>query len=484
MLPFATEFPVKRVENNSAFIAEIITWLRGTSYSTILAASAEKELDTDNAHLRSENGEELRIRVLGSDSVADAIGFRHDFPDRDGRLWRTEGVLKRKVTDDEQDLIRLRTQCIAMRAGAHLESPKKPYLIKSLIKGGWGGRDATLVVSDQPVWLEDSEDGLATARAVTLGEATKSLPTIYVSATGDREWLVNRDVIEKLAYDLGGVAHVVVEPSRAFSFSLRDETGGDNAYGGALGLAIPARGIVSRYFIGWQISNIRDLVAAAKTAALSLRGQMPSRGWDWTELQEQALRAQRERDKAKLNQQEIEELYETEICNLKEKIIQLEQEIQDRSDSLKSDAGEGDVFSPILEKIGPEIYPGEMLDRLRYAANTTLLNADQSGLDSRSQAILKRIVDKISPSAALKELKTDIDRATKDPGRVSTQVVSLLGRHGYQQKAEKKHVRLEARKGYDGLTSITLSKTPGDYRGLKNLRNQIEKSLGINKLLF
>lgn len=482
MLPFATEFPVKPIENRAAFVAEVIAWLRGTAYSTVLASESNKELDGENVHIRSENGEELRLREHREGGDWSAIGFRHDFPDNEGRLWRTEAVLRRPAVEEKNDLLRLRTQCLATRAGVRLDTPRKPYLIKSLLKGGWGGTDAHLTVTDKPTWLQDDEVGLGTARLVTLGDATRWLPSIYVSATGQGAWLLSQSEIEKLAYDLGGIAHVVVEPNRAFSFRLRDATEGRNAYGGTVGLSVPSHGVVRRYYLGWQIEDGRGLATAIRVAAANLRSQMPAFGWDWTELQEQALRAQRERDRSRLSAEESEQLFVEEIENLQDKIRQLEQQLSSYPvDSVGTDDAEFSTDN-LVGRIGPEVYSGEISDRLRFAAKTTLSVAEQIGLDERSRAILQRIVDRLPLSPALGELSQDLARATKDPKRVASELISLLGRHGYSEKSDNKHIRLEANKGYDGLDAITLPKTPSENRGLKNLRKQIERTLGLTKL--
>ena len=482
MLPFSTEFPVRALNNRAAFVAEVTAWLRGTSYSTVLASDSERDLDSENAHLRSPTGEELRLRELNLADDWHAIGFRHYFPDTEGRLWQTEGVLRRSAAEGEQDLVRLRTHCIARDPGARLESPRKPYLIKALLKNGWGGADALFAVSDQPFWLGDTDEGVATARAVTRGEATKWLPTVYISAASGGAWLLSQREIEKLAYDLGGIAHVVVEPNRAFSFDLRDKTEGRNAYGGTVGLSAPGQGIVRRYYLGWQIQDGRELAAAVRAAASSLRGQMPASGWDWTELQEQALRAQRKRDRNRLTAAESEQLYIEEIENLQDKIRQLKDQLSARpADSVGTDEGEFSTEN-LVSRLGPEVYSGEISDRLRLAAKTTLSVMDQVGLDTRSKTILQRVVDRLPVSPALSELSEDLARATKDPKRVASELTSLLGRHGYFEKSDNKHIRLQAAKGFDGLESITLPKTPSENRGLKNLRKQIERTLGITKL--
>jgi len=482
MHPFSTEFPVRSSDNRAAFVTEVIAWIYGMQHQTVLSSSSERELDKENAHIESKTGEVLRMRELRSNDNWNAIGARHDLPDDLGRVWRTECVLGRSAAEGGQDLVRLRTQCIAKAPEARFETPRKPYLIKALLKNGWGGTDQRFTVSDQPVWLESNDVGLATAKSVTLGEAAKWLPVVYISATGNSSWFLSQQEIEKLAYDLGGIAHVVVEPNRAFSFDLRDETQARNAYGGTIGLSAPGQGFIRRYYLGWQIQEGKELASAVRAAASALRSQMPAFGWDWTDLQEQALRAQRERDKNRLTAAESEKLHLEEIENLQDKIRELEQQL-----SVRPAAGVGTdeaEFSNdnLVQRVGPEIYDGEISDRLRFAAKTTLSVEEQTGLDKRSKTILQRVVELLPASPALGELSQDLERATKDPKRLANQLTSLLSRHGYSQKSDNKHIRLEPRNGYDGLELITLPKTPSENRGLRNIRKQIERNLGITKL--
>lgn len=482
MVPFSTEFPVTPHDNRAAFVAEVVAWIGGMQHQKVLSNVSQAELDGANVHIRSPSGEELRMRELLSDNGWAAIGIRHDLPDDQGRLWRTECVLKRGAAESAQDVVRLRTHCVATRPGVQLDTPKKPYLIKALLKNNWGGQDHRLSVSDEPVWIEDNEAGLTFAKAVTLGEAAKWLPIVYVSASRNSSCVLSERDIEKLAFDLGGIAHVVVEPNRAFSFPLRDETQGRNAYGGAIGLSVPGQGVVRRYYLGWQIDDGKALAKAVIAAATSLRSQMPAIGWDWTELQEQALRKQREREKESLTEAEWNQLHKQEIDNLREKIRELEQQLEQiRSERIISDDSE---FSSknFISRIGPEIYSGEISDRLRFAASATLSFSEQIGLDKRSKAVLQRVVERLPPSPACFELSQDITRATKDPKRVATQLTSLLTRHGYYKKSDNKHIRLEAESSYVGLDAITLPKTPSENRGLTNLRKQIEQTLGLTKL--
>jgi len=482
MTTLATEFPVNPISDRGAFVAQVIGWLRGASYSTVLDEPRDAELGGDAAHIRAPNGEELRLRELGSDGVLEAMGFRHEFPDKEGRLWRTEAVLRRSISGNGQDLVRIRTECVARRPGVRLEFPRKPYLVKMILQDGWGGKDGELSVSDRPLWVTDDEAGLKTAKAVTIGEASRYLPVIYVSAMGASNWLLSPDQTNKLAFDVGGIAHVVVEPNRAFSFRLRDLTDGQNVYGGTLGIALPGRGIVRRYYLGFRFPDVEDLLAIVRQVSVSIRTHMPAEGWDWTELQEQALRQQRERDRNRLSNADIERLYEEEIANLQDRIRQLEGQIAARSPEEESDSDDRLLPAFLVNKLGPEIYPGEFSDRLRLAAKECGSRAEQIGLDRRSKFVLDAIAARLPRSPALSELLEDLQRATKDPKRVASELTKLLLRHGYREKADNKHIRLEAKKEYDGLDAITIPKTPSDHRGLKNLSKQVERTLGISKL--
>ncbi|WP_152927758.1 hypothetical protein [Komagataeibacter europaeus] len=297
MRPFSTEFPVKSTMTRSDFISSVVTWLEGMQHSTVLHFGNIKDLDKESADFRSNTGEVLRVREFIANGDWQAIGFRYDYPDEEGRLWRTEGVLKQMGNKEKYNLVRFRSQCLAKVPEARLHTPKKPFLIKSLLKNGWGDKDKMLTISDQPFWLTNTPDSLKLAQSIVLGNATEWLPIVYISANNKNSWCLSQSDIKSLAYYLGGVAHIVVEPDRSFSFSLRDISNGRNVYDGAIGLSVPGQGIIKRYNIGWYIQDEKELLAKIKIAAGNIRSHLPSKGWDWTELQEQVLQALRTHEK-------------------------------------------------------------------------------------------------------------------------------------------------------------------------------------------
>lgn len=477
--PFITEFPVEPV-TTADFISQVIAWLRGMATSTVLEQYSVGDLAGESANLRAITGEELHLRQ--SSDEGRAVGFRHDMPDQMGRLWRTEAVLSYGHAPAKSSLVRIRTQCLARELGARLENPRKPYFVKQILQDGWGGLDGALRVTDQANWLSDDDEGLLLATESVLGRSTSALPVVYISATGPAKWLLSTIEIEKLAYDLGGIAHVVVEPSRAFSFGLRDQTDGKNPYGGSIALSAPGRGVIRRLHFGWLFDDSADLVNAIRSAAFEHGSYITARGWDWTELQEQALRAQRERERGRTSAEEIEQLYKEEIASLQERIKEMQGQLSALAEGHDTSRRVEFPVEQIIKRIGPEIYRGELLDRLHLAARIAFKMADQIGLDERSRYVLGEVNSKLPWSPELSHLEEGLRRATKDAKRISAEVVALLGRHGYSQKSDNKHIRLEANETFGGLGTITIPKTPSDSRGLANQRTQIEKTLGLTSL--
>lgn len=475
---FATEFPVVAPEGIGAFVAKVVVWLRGNESSTVLSDNVDCDLDGESPLIRARSGEELRFRRFADEELGEAVGFRHDLPDSDGRIWRTEGVLRRSHTPNGCDLLRFRSQCFARDTGARLETPRKPYLIKSLIQEGWGALDGIWKVDDQPIWLRDDDAGIEAAVSATTGDTNAYLPVVYISALSTGVWSISRDQISKLAFDLGGVAHVCVEPSREFSFVLRERTSGRNVYAGTIGVALPARGVVRRFYLGGALAAPAALANAVRDTACGLRSQMPAEGWDWTELQEQSLRLQRRREKSRLSLAETEKLYEDEIAALQEQLAEA------RASKAANEIATAPAvdFAGMTGQIGPEIYPGELVDRLRLAVILASARSEEVGLDPRSKFVFDGLAAS-PPSSALLALVEEIKRCTKDPSRMSGDLSLLLSRHGYDQKSQKNHVKMEPVSGFGGLESITIAKTPSDIRGLKNMRKQVERILGLTKLL-
>ncbi|MFT3688035.1 hypothetical protein [Paenirhodobacter sp.] len=85
-------------------------------------------------------------------------------------------------------------------------------------------------------------------------------------------------------------------------------------------------------------------------------------------------------------------------------------------------------------------------------------------------------------SLAFAELRKELERAVKGGSRFAADVQRFLERYGYRLTAQNTHLKFEAKSGCQGLQTITVMKTPSDYRGQKNTKSQIEEILGITTI--
>lgn len=307
---------------------------------------------------------------------------------------------------------------------------------------------------------------------------------VYISATGHEDWIFTEGQIEKLAFDLGGLAHVIVEPSRNFSFKLRDRSDGRNVFGASVGVSLPKQGFVKRFFLGRQFRKSSEILDAVRGAVTFSRSHMPATGWDWTDFQEQIFKRQRAALSASVSQSDADQLLEdfsAQLADLQAENRQLKDQVNyqvsEEIPSIHSYNNSGNVLDGIVK----EIYPGEVVDRIRLAAKIAISVADAKGIDKRSLAVWEALYEQLDRTPALDELLSDLSRATKDPKRMASDVSDLLSRHGFS-KSNGAHVKLEPRSGFVGLGNIISAKTPSDKRGMINFRKDIEKILGISNL--
>lgn len=477
MSQFSTEFLVSDGLTNAAFAARVLAWLRGMKHARLLDTAMQRELEGDDTRLEGEF-EELRLRALGRDLEWQATGCRYDYRER-GRIWRTEAVLRR--LGPSGNLLRVTAQCLAEDTGARLERPKRPHLIRIFLEDDLACDDGLFRPSLTPHFLLAGEIGLATAEAIIQGTATVRLPVIYLSALDTGGLAFDLKTVAKMAQDLAGVAHVVCEPSREFSFDLRDYVGGGNVYNGTVAIALPGEGFVRRGYVGRSIPDAAALREYVEDSAFALRSAMPTKqGWDWIELQDQLIRHQREAEKKRLSTSETEALWLEEVANKDERIAILEAELKEIRAAYRDQCSEQRDI--VFQGACPEIYPGEHVDRIRAALEFCIEKGADAGWDRRSLAVFADLMQVIPPSSALHELRQDLQRATRDPARLNAEMRKLLQRHGYMFKSDNGHSRMAAAAGFVGLDSITLMNTPSDRRGLDNLRSDVEKILGIPKL--
>lgn len=352
-----------------------------------------------------------------------------------------------------------------------------------MLADGWAGEDTLLAVGEVPYALGDDQDGIDLAAAIASGTASEHLPVVYISCANDDSHALSEEAIDALAFQLGGIAHVVVEPSRSFSFRLKEVCDGTNVYAGSVGIYLPRKGLVRRLFLGGYLPTRKDLFSEISKEVTRLRSLMAQSGsCDWVQLQEKHLRALRERQRNEVSSEEYSILMEAEIEAKDELIIRLQEELSAAREAQPVAASEGILDDAFVSGIGPELFEGEFSDRVRLALVESVRNERNNGLDKRSLAVYQAMLQLSEFSGRASALENEIGAACKDAKRISRELPSVLQKLGYERKSEKKHIRMEAREEIIGLESVTIPKTPGERRGLKNQKSQISNTLGLKRL--
>lgn len=475
MNQFATEYPAKTGLTKATFVAAAIAWVRGIAKSNVLANADAADFYDDEAQLQTADGEVFALKSYESDTSR-VYGVRFELPDKQDRGWRTECIYTELGS---RAFLRVRGQCVAYTPAATILTPKKPYIVRQSISDGWGGSDGLFVVRETPHLLSNADVEIATA--VVNGSATNFLPCAYISRGQQNKLPVD---VDRLAISLSGICHVIVEPSRAFSFDLMEASSRKNPYGGSIGIIAPGGGELARINSVSKTSLFFDLCQDVSVRFLSALA--PKSGWEWHDLQEAQARHLRKRAMEGSSQvlEEYEELVQEEISAKDEQIARLKERLETEIARNASPLLDSLDLLPkeLCDQIGSEIYEGEFSDRLRFFVDTA---SKQTSLpvDPRTKEFAKRFVEKTSSSGKANQLTSQIKAASKDGNQMPKQLGQLLVGLGYTKSQDGKHLKFTPKQDLFGLPTETLPSTPSDsQRGGKNRGNEVANSLSLKSL--
>jgi hypothetical protein len=474
---FATEFPVKNNVSEAMFMAEAIAWIRGIKKSFVLNDVDVKEFEEDDARIESASGEVLSFKKV-NDSNLSVIGVRHELPDDHGRVWRTECVLTK---NNSKAYFRVRGQCVARDPQANILRPRKPHLIRQAVEGGWATNDGPFEVLAKAHYL--TEKDLSFAEDLILGREECLLPCIYISRNNDNSLPVDEN---KFALSLSGLAHVIIEPTRSFSFSLMEASKRMNPYGGAIGVIIPEMGEIRR-FLGAKYNrpnspftnNIEEFIADLMSKRVA------QNGWEWQTLQEHQARVLRKRllERDADGVDEYIRLFDEELSAKDEIISNLRQTIAllEAKQYSPDDYSDGLLPDGLVQGLGRELYVGEFSDRLLLF----LMDQSQAGgdVDKRSEEMIKRIMSKAQFSGRSVALTNQIKAAGRDGNQMPKQMGQILSGLGFVKTTDGKHTKYKPSKELFGLSIQILPNTPSDAgRGGKNRASEIIKDFSLHRL--
>ena len=469
MLLWATEIPV-RAERAVADLFDVgRRWIMGSPHTRFTDATFPVMPASGNEIAATVGGDSVTL-ALGRTGTTDVAGLRYVQSARDGLVWATELVGARDV---DRFLISVRVSCEASSSGMVLPSPKKPIIVRLLLEQLGGGSDGDLEATDRPLFLEQADMGLA-ARAIR-GELGNALPIVYVSASDRHTHLVSP---AHAAYEWSGLAHVLVEPNRAFSFRLRFEAGGQNAYGGAIGIYWPdgigRRVLLPSYRLATPEQATRE-VSEELRAALSHK--RPARACTWEYLQEVVDQARyarlKEAGSKGLNDYIAEfdgeiRAKNAELARAEAEILRLKADVR-RLEAIAYDDEAGGLLSRGAER---DFFQGERLGIVLDAIRIGRTRLDD---DSRPAHILDDILANNQTSGVSESLRQEIRELLKDFRSMSPRTRTQLEALGFEVSEDGPHIKLVFLD--DPRYTFVAPKTGGDHRGGRNLVSVITGKL-------
>lgn len=467
MLSFATELPIDGSRGIADFLGAIETWILGSPHTQLAAEDLAGLASTAESHVQ--RGMEAIDAVTFAAAEEQAAAIRYTRRDEDLE-WATTAVFSRRAVDS---WVGIKVSCESNHPAVRLPPAKKPVLVRTLLDAMGGAPDGLLRVEGRPRRLENTEIDVA-ARLIA-GKSDCRLPVVYVSAGFQGSHIVDPD---RLARDLAGMAHVVVEPNRPFSLRLKIEVDSDNVYGGTIGIYWPEGGGRRSFFIGREYESGDDIARAIfDEIRTALTNRRSLDRCTWAYIQESVSRQAMQALRAS-GSQEVEKYIETFDKELAAKaqrlddangeITRLQNEIQIYQARLK--AGTGSLLRSGAEQ---DLYPNEVLSIVRQAiADASTRVPDNSRRKHVLNAVLKATPEPEDVAASMRETLKQLLRGSRG---LDARISRGLEEMGFSITEEGKHYKLTFQD--DDRYTFTLPKSGSDHRGGLNAARDIGRLL-------
>lgn len=467
MLVWSTEFPILPNRTPDDLLALCRKWLTGSPHSEWANAEVPTA-SVDDIVVSSKERHNVAVAKVQFESEA-YCGFRHQWQDADHRDWATEIIGWHR---ENRFLVGIHLHCSTFETGIPLPRPKKPYIVKQILEEMGGDIDGDFLVCDSPRQLAESE--IDVAARLLLGEIDHCLPVIYASSTWRNCAPFNSF---RLAQWAAGMAHVVIEPSRQFSFVLAGRVGRINPYQGAVSICWPqSSGRAARFFPYDFRDETKYASAIANAVCKALAGRRPDYHCTWDYLRELIVRRKVEtlRRQGKANLKEYIDAFDEELKLTKKRLEDAEREIARFKVELVGRCRESKIYSDGLLTPGDEqdLFPGEHKDVIARALQIAANNVQPDG---RVRDVLQALIKANPPTKEGERIEEGIKSILSNCANVGPRERRALEQLGFSISDDGKHFKVIFR-GDDRYT-FAMSKTGSDWRGMKNWISDTTKRL-------
>src|SRR3989344_1835366 len=460
---FSTQFPLNDSASLEAMLEAGKKWVSGSRWSIFREEDLLSIKNSGDLVNKEDYSFQLSRTSQGNDQF---LGFKYINPGYAKDKFYTTVV---GCKSSDKFLVSINIDYDSFGARPNAPYAKKPIIITSLLDNIGGGRDGDLLVSKKPYYVKEGEEEFVSDILKGLPEAV--MPVVYMSRDNKNLLKVEPSVLSK---ELIGIAHVLVEPSRDFSFRLKTLMKGYNVYGGVVGVYWPNE--FGRYM--WfpdEISDMgsRKIIYDNIVAALTTR--RPLRQLTWENIQSlhnlSSIKALKEAHSSDV--ESLLELYVKESENKDRMLIESEETIGKLEAELRkvkaTTSFEGNIISdPQIS----QLYNGEVRN---FILDSLQQSFDSSQPTTRKKQILSSLLEVNKTESIRGEIEEKIKRMFNDYTGLTGKMRTELHRIGFSVGEERKHYKLYIT-GEEGGICATIPKTPGDHRSGKNAASDILKT--------
>ena len=359
----------------------------------------------------------------------------------------------------------------------------KPYIVRKFVEGGFCRDDASILVTDSPIEVNDSNFDLCAS--IMRCELNYTMPVVYVSCD---YWGSTAISAGYLAKQLSGVAHVFVETNHEIALKLREVTGGKNAHNGYIGVYFPGSEFCQKfcldYFEDYKVMG-RAVIDSVWRALIN---RIDSSVYNWNQIM--TLQARQKMNKWKVtslaDKEELEKymsFFDSENEELSSKIHDLNEQnanLRAQLDAMRLAIQAGKDDSGFY-KMGsePDLYPGEHTELLY-----SILSQVQAKYETNSRAysIIQSLLTANKPIGECSRILEGLKTVLYSGDRLNASTKSTLKDMGFIIEEDGgTHYKLTF---HEPRYMFTVSKTPSDHREGKNLYSDICKILDITKKIL
>lgn len=461
---FSTLFPIEERATLDDLLEVSKIWIEGSPHSPF-ETNDLKELREHNTTISKKNYTYGLARIDSDEEKL--LGIEYSHPGKNNDCWTTQ-IVGNKTPN--KFIISINQTYESHKATDRIHIPKKPYIIKQLLDKIGGGKDGDLETSNQPIIFKEEEGVERFVSDILTGNTNSELPIVYVSRDRNNHCLVNA---MNLAYGFSGIAHVLIEPSREFSFKLKEEMGSENVYGGAVGIYWTEGTGRKVWFPENEIEKSEIEMKITNDIIEAVKSKMIPRKYTLEHIKSLHNRMLMEKLKGKKGElTEITKLFElasseletneNQLKRAEERIYNLECKI--RAISRPKSFSEGIISDPQIS----ELYDGEIRTVILETLNETYKHLPP---DIRRREVLKEIINSNKIPETKKKIIEKLRKALDGYRTITPKIKKELAAIGLSLD-DGKHYKVYMTENPNGAAG-TLAKTPSDVRAGRNDTKQL-----------